>query len=287
MRVFIYLIIVILFSSCFLIRKKYVKFYNQNLPPDNISRYSLNDYDLYVFSMEEIQESLDEKDSTTVNKRYINSVDGKGNYVVEEIYLFVEKDTTKEKRKIWYLTTFYNQFVTNSVLNQFDSDGYQYYYHLNTPLHKKAIIINELDFLIPGEMKNDTISIKQNSLVSYNHIDELKMTFSRTRKGSNELIELNTINDDSRRHKDPKKRFKINDVLGANMKFKSSNRKLAYVAIGEKKLQYSDIFYTTDCDFYFQKAHKDSFDTKSYGFQKYLWFKGRYLNEKNDCKATN
>lgn len=267
MKKILLLLTVVFFTSCFLVRKQYVKYMKfgeeNNKIPKEATLHNFSDYKLYVFKMEEVSKKI-ERNNQEVS--FVNGIDLKGERTVEEIYLFKNKD------EVLYFTTESNKYSKKQ-----DEEGYKNYFMFNTKFHEEAFFIQELDVVIRGEVRSDTIVIRNRALVEPNMNDDLKIVFKEYYEGGDDFLEFISLNNDHRikKKRDLIKRVKIDTIINMKMKFKASKRKLAYIKKNGVIIQYVDDFLTYKNTIYFRK--KTGFNVSENSEKmKYLYLKDRY-----------
>lgn len=203
-----------------------------NLDESNLVKKDFKNYDFFVFQMHK---------SPFINSNqpefpyFKEDAFGKS-IVAEEVYLLVDK----AKSHCYYLTTFSHKYM-------FDGGVF------NNRNYNTKIYINDLDYVLYGNIMDDSLVFKNKAVLGANTKDDIYIDI----KFQDDSIQFVSITDDSPNSKSGKKVI-ISKIMNMNMIFEKTNRKLIWRNRHNVEAKINS--FSTNCnDIYFKSDLKDMY----------------------------
>lgn len=171
-----------------------------SLDESNLVKRDFKDYDLFIFQMH-----MD----TIVNSNiprfpYFEKDEFDGSIVAEEVYLLIDK----VRSHCYYLTTYSHKYM-------FDGGVF------NNRNYNTKIYVNDLDYVLYGNIRNDLLIFKHKVVLGPNTKDDIYIDI----KFQDDSVQFVSITDDSPNSKSGEK-VTISKIMNMDMIFEKTDRKL-------------------------------------------------------------
>jgi len=212
-----------------------------SLDESNLVKKDFKNYDFYVFQMHMDTIVISDKPQFPYYKKDAYE----GSIVAEEVYLLIDK----ARSHCYYLTTFSHKYMFEGGV-------------FNNRNYNTKIYVNDLDYVLYGNIRNDSLIFKHKVVLGPNTKDDIYIDI----KFQDDSVQVVSITDDSPNSKSGEK-VTISKIMNMDMIFEKTDRKLFWR--NRHNVEAKIKSFGTSCDdIYFKSDLED----------KFVALKGRFRN---------